>query len=234
MRLIFITSRSFVVHAEARAVIKDAKDKALHVREGSSLKLSCHVELATEPPLYVFWFHNETMINFQASRPVQVTKQTLGSTLTISNVSRADAGVYRCEPHKARPDNVTLHVIAGMHGNRSHCLNACTIFNFLSGENSAAMQKEEEGSHFAQTSSSSSGAGKTLSDSSFLLHIVAISFFLLFKCIAMRSVKDTESLACCKNSSEKSLLRNSAHKYTSLSDIYYTCLKQNDMNNLVS
>ncbi|KAB7497008.1 hypothetical protein Anas_06808, partial [Armadillidium nasatum] len=71
------------------------------------------VDLATEPPLYVFWFHNQTMINFESRRPLRVTKQLYGSSLTITNVSRSDAGMYRCDPHLAVSDNVTLHVLAG-------------------------------------------------------------------------------------------------------------------------
>ena len=85
------------------------------MHEGSRLKLQCTVEHATEPPIYLFWFHNTTMVNFGAGRPQLVVKSDVySSTLIITNVSRSDAGTYRCEPHLAADDNITLHVVAGM------------------------------------------------------------------------------------------------------------------------
>ena len=87
--------------------------RELHVHEGSKLRLHCLVEQATEPPIYVFWFHNSTMVNYEPKRPLKVVKHKYTSSLHITNVSKSDAGVYRCEPHLATPDNVTLHVISG-------------------------------------------------------------------------------------------------------------------------
>ncbi|KAL7636688.1 UNVERIFIED_CONTAM: hypothetical protein RMT77_012437 [Armadillidium vulgare] len=93
---------------EARAVIRGRK--LLHIKEGSRLQLYCHVEDATETVFFVFWFHNGSMINYKSRSSYTITKHKLGSTLVLSNVSKSDSGVYRCEPYLARPDNVTLLV----------------------------------------------------------------------------------------------------------------------------
>ncbi|XP_042892148.1 zwei Ig domain protein zig-8-like [Penaeus japonicus] len=96
---------------EAQAVIQGAPD--VHVHTGVSLKLHCAVELATEPPLYIFWFHNDSMINYAPKRPLKVMKHNFASSLVINNVTWDDAGSYRCEPHKAKAANLTLHVVEG-------------------------------------------------------------------------------------------------------------------------
>ncbi|XP_069975261.1 uncharacterized protein [Penaeus vannamei] len=96
---------------EAQAVIQGEPD--VHVHTGVSLKLHCTVELATEPPLYIFWFHNDSMINYAPKRPLKVMKHNFGSSLIINNVTWDDAGSYRCEPHKAKAANLTLHVVEG-------------------------------------------------------------------------------------------------------------------------
>ncbi|XP_071527541.1 zwei Ig domain protein zig-8-like isoform X2 [Panulirus ornatus] len=96
---------------EAVAVIVGGPE--IHVHTGVKLRLHCNVELATEDPQYIFWFHNGSMINFASSRPVKVVKHPFSSSLIISNVTWRDAGSYNCEPHKARSANITLHVIEG-------------------------------------------------------------------------------------------------------------------------
>nr|XP_045617719.1 uncharacterized protein LOC123770091 [Procambarus clarkii] len=96
---------------EARAVVAGGPD--IHVHTGVKLTLHCTVELATEPPDYIFWFHNDTMVNYSPTRPLKVVNHQFASSLTIANVTWADAGAYRCEPHLAQPANLTLHVVEG-------------------------------------------------------------------------------------------------------------------------
>ena len=85
----------------------------MHVHEGSRLQLHCRIEHATQQPTYLFWFHNSTMVNYQPNRPLRVRAHHYGSILSITNVSRSDAGTYRCEPELADPDNITIHVLSG-------------------------------------------------------------------------------------------------------------------------
>ena len=96
--------------SEAQAVIKEGTD--LHVHEGSPLQLHCKIENATQKPTYLFWFHNSTMVNYESNnRPsLHITEHNYSSILLISNVTKSDAGTYRCEPGLAVSDNITIHV----------------------------------------------------------------------------------------------------------------------------
>ncbi|XP_042856813.1 titin-like [Penaeus japonicus] len=96
---------------EARAVIQGEPE--MHVHTGVRLRLHCAVEHATEPPVYIFWFHNGSMINYTPRRRFKVMEHNFGTSLVITNVTWEDAGDYRCEPYLAIPTNVTLHVVAG-------------------------------------------------------------------------------------------------------------------------
>lgn len=61
------------LNAEAVAVIGGSDEVYLQV--GSALHLQCTIRRYTEPPTFVFWYHNERMINFDA-RP-QVNSQIM-------------------------------------------------------------------------------------------------------------------------------------------------------------
>lgn len=47
---------------EAHAEIVGGPERYIH--HGSSLKLVCLLKEATEPPVYVFWYRGERMINY--------------------------------------------------------------------------------------------------------------------------------------------------------------------------
>ncbi|XP_063600340.1 uncharacterized protein LOC134776520 [Penaeus indicus] len=97
---------------KARAVIQGGPE--IHVHTGVTLRLDCSVEYATEPPTYIFWFHNGSMVNFDHRRStLTVRKHKYGSSLAVTNVTWDDAGFYSCEPYLAIPANLTLHVVAG-------------------------------------------------------------------------------------------------------------------------
>ncbi|KAG7158360.1 Sialoadhesin-like [Homarus americanus] len=94
---------------EAQAVIEGYPE--LHFHKGQTLRLRCNVEEATEPPLYIFWYHNGSQVqNFYQNKPVRVEKHRYRSTLTITNVTYSHAGSYRCEPHLATPARISVHI----------------------------------------------------------------------------------------------------------------------------
>ena len=51
-----------VSSTEAHAEIMGGPERYIH--HGSSLKLVCLLKGATEPPVYVFWYRGERMINY--------------------------------------------------------------------------------------------------------------------------------------------------------------------------
>ncbi|KFB39196.1 AGAP008734-PA-like protein [Anopheles sinensis] len=56
---------------EAVAEIVGAPD--LHIDEGSTLRLECNLNSATENPTFVFWYHEQNMVNFDQLNGFSVT-----------------------------------------------------------------------------------------------------------------------------------------------------------------
>lgn len=102
-----------LVVSQAEAVV--AGPSEVHIEEGSLLALDCYVKQAPVPPVYIFWYHNNTMVNYQRHHHIQVDHQNYTSTLVVARVRRSDAGTYSCQPHLAAPANVTVHVVTGEH-----------------------------------------------------------------------------------------------------------------------
>ncbi|XP_048515984.1 neural cell adhesion molecule 2-like isoform X3 [Athalia rosae] len=105
---------------EAYSVIPGAPD--LHVKQGSSLRLECQLVSATEPPVYVFWYRQGRMINYDAEPGVRVEATKSGSILIVNKTKPSHGGNYTCTPSNARSAYVVVHVIeeeekpAAMHG----------------------------------------------------------------------------------------------------------------------
>jgi len=95
---------------EAFAQILGTKEKI--IKSGSKLQLHCILKKATEEPLYVFWYHNDRMINYDSDRGVTVTKDTSGSTLSLTLAQTDDSGNYTCSPYNIRPASVLVHVLS--------------------------------------------------------------------------------------------------------------------------
>ncbi|XP_042211900.1 uncharacterized protein LOC121859225 [Homarus americanus] len=80
---------------------------------GSSLRLVCVLRDNTQPPSYVFWYHDELMINYHATREVRVENNGGVSVLFLNNVRPADSGNYTCSPSNTRPAHISIHVLKG-------------------------------------------------------------------------------------------------------------------------
>ena len=99
-----------------------------HVNLGDSVTISCELRDTVVAPQYVFWYHNNNMINFQPG--VSVVTMVLGqdsdslwvappnttlAKLTISQTRLEDAGNYTCAPENMGRDTVRLSISKGKH-----------------------------------------------------------------------------------------------------------------------
>ncbi|XP_067143572.1 peroxidasin homolog [Centruroides vittatus] len=119
----------------------------LYIKTGSSINLTCVITQSPVPPVFVFWFHNERMINYDSSRG-EISLQKAGNDTVVSKLYIKDAqadysGNYTCGPSNADSISISVYI--------------------LNGEQPAAMQ------HDANASKSTSPARVTLSPATFLL-----------------------------------------------------------------
>ncbi|XP_031779737.1 neural cell adhesion molecule 2 [Nasonia vitripennis] len=121
---------------EAYSVIPGAPD--LHVKQGSNLRLECQLMSATEAPLYVFWYRNARMINYDSEPGVRVELTKAGSVLEVEKTQLSHGGNYTCAPSNAKEAYVMVHVLeeeekpAAMHGgDRRNLSPAILASNFL-------------------------------------------------------------------------------------------------------
>lgn len=88
----------------------------MYVQSGSTINLTCIISDSSGPPVYVFWYHNGRMINYDSMRGVQVKTETGSTTvsrLKIEDVKTTDSGNYSCTPSYADSDSIKVHVIDG-------------------------------------------------------------------------------------------------------------------------
>ncbi|XP_049831806.1 lachesin-like [Schistocerca gregaria] len=87
-----------------------------HIGEGSTISLVCIIENSPTPPQYVFWFHNERVVNYDGSRAVAVSTEPgprTHSRLLISRATRRDSGNYTCSAPDTQPDTINVYVSQG-------------------------------------------------------------------------------------------------------------------------
>ncbi|XP_026481535.1 lachesin-like [Ctenocephalides felis] len=96
---------------EARAEISGPTEKYLKL--GSTLRLACSVVQSTEPPIYVFWYHNNRMINYDGDRGVNVTTELAlkHSALVVTTATPRHTGNYSCVPNNALPASTYVHIL---------------------------------------------------------------------------------------------------------------------------
>lgn len=88
-------------------------DEEYHIDTGSSLSLVCIIEKATEPPAYVFWYHNDRMVNYDSERGISVTTtpgRRTHSQLSIKKAVVSDSGNYTCAPARSLPASIQVFV----------------------------------------------------------------------------------------------------------------------------
>ncbi|XP_049818098.1 protein borderless [Aethina tumida] len=96
---------------EARADIFGGSPKI--VKAGSPLRLSCVLRRSINPPAYIFWYHEDRMINYDLTGGASVRHGRQGSELIIPRVDPSHAGNYSCVPSNARQASVIVDVKHG-------------------------------------------------------------------------------------------------------------------------
>jgi len=85
-----------------------------HVDTGSPVTLTCVIESAPIKPQYVFWYHNDRMVNYDTERGVEVSttsrEDRTESRLSFGDAAESDRGNFTCSPSNAAPATVQLFV----------------------------------------------------------------------------------------------------------------------------
>ena len=86
------------------------------VTTGDDIHLTCNAELSPKPPLKVYWYRDDILIDSLLPRggiSVVTEKKRRISNLLISRVTQRDAGNYTCAPQNSQADSVMIHIIRG-------------------------------------------------------------------------------------------------------------------------
>jgi len=92
-----------------------------HIDRGSQISLVCVIEKAPTPPQYVFWYHNDRMVNYDLERGITVFTSSGGSgqeegpektksQFIIAEAMPADSGNYTCKPSNAVAASIQVFV----------------------------------------------------------------------------------------------------------------------------
>lgn len=94
----------------------------LFVKTGSSINLTCIITQSPEPPVFVFWYHDDRMINYDSSRGEITIQKSTGdsaiSRLFIKDATADDSGNYTCCPSNTEATSISVYVLNGTYGER--------------------------------------------------------------------------------------------------------------------
>lgn len=102
----------------ARAEIVGASSGQLFLKTGSTINLTCEISQSPEPPVFVFWYHNERMINYDEAAKSHILVRKAGrnaavSRLLVHDAVPSDSGNYTCGPSNADATSVAVFVLNG-------------------------------------------------------------------------------------------------------------------------
>ncbi|XP_014239153.1 hemicentin-1-like isoform X2 [Trichogramma pretiosum] len=109
----------FLLRVEAaQAKIREPED--VYVKKGSTISLTCVVNVHSTPPSSVSWHHGASLVDFDSPRggiSLETEKTESGTTskLLVTQARLSDSGNYTCIPSNANPASVTVHVLNGEH-----------------------------------------------------------------------------------------------------------------------
>lgn len=92
-------------------------NKSLQYSKGKGKQCNCRVSQSPTPPQYVFWYHNDHMINYDTRRGGITVETVPGprtqSRLTIRDTNDADSGNYTCSASNTEPAFIYVFVSEG-------------------------------------------------------------------------------------------------------------------------
>lgn len=97
--------------SDAYAMINGSPE--LHIKNGSQMHLICKFIQSTEEPSFVFWYHEDTMINFDQYRGISTFKNKTVSSLRIATINHSHSGNYSCVPSNTKPASILVHILDG-------------------------------------------------------------------------------------------------------------------------
>ncbi|XP_073811969.1 defective proboscis extension response 13 isoform X2 [Musca autumnalis] len=102
-----------LIVVEARAQISGPPIR--YLTPGSTLKLHCLIVQNTENSEYIFWYHDNRMINYDFDRGINVSTDAdfQSSELVVSNTKREHSGNYTCVASNTQPASVLVHIFKG-------------------------------------------------------------------------------------------------------------------------
>lgn len=104
----------FVIAAQAN--IWGPED--VYVKKGSTISLTCSINVHSTPPGSVLWYHGASVVDFDSPRggiSLETEKTESGTTskLLVTKAALTDSGNYTCVPSNANPASVWVHVLNG-------------------------------------------------------------------------------------------------------------------------
>ncbi|XP_076679161.1 zwei Ig domain protein zig-8 isoform X3 [Andrena cerasifolii] len=109
-------------NSAAQAKILGPEDA--YVRKGSTISLTCTVNVQSTPPSSVSWHHGRDVVDFDSpsvhrrggvSLETEKTESGTTSRLLVTQARLTDSGNYTCIPSNAHPASVMVHVLNGEH-----------------------------------------------------------------------------------------------------------------------
>ena len=102
--------------ADARANIWGSPE--IFVKKGSTIALTCSVNVHSLPPSSIVWYQGDEIVDFDQFRSgisLETEKSDSGTTskLLVTKATVFDSGNYTCMPSNAYPASVLVHVLNG-------------------------------------------------------------------------------------------------------------------------
>jgi len=91
-------------------------ESAVYVKVGSTISLTCTINLYSVPPPDITWYHGSKVLNFDSPRggislETEKTRTGTSSKLLVTKATKADSGSYTCDPSRGQPKTADVHII---------------------------------------------------------------------------------------------------------------------------